>query len=101
MSRRDTLVWIIYDISADKARSKVARACLEAGLQRVQKSVFLGRINRNRLDELCLVASELINEKKDSIYVFPLCRDDFQAVKVLGQGFDRELVNDEIGTLVF
>jgi hypothetical protein len=35
-------------------------------------------------------------KQKDSVYLFPFCQDDFRRVKVLGQGFDRKLVNDEI-----
>jgi crotonobetainyl-CoA:carnitine CoA-transferase CaiB-like acyl-CoA transferase len=34
--------WAIYDISEDKKRSRVAKACKNIGLYRVQKSVFLG-----------------------------------------------------------
>ena len=35
-------------------------------------------------------------EDKDSVYLFPFCQEDFRRVKVLGQGFDRKLVIDEI-----
>ncbi|MBA3018244.1 MAG: CRISPR-associated endonuclease Cas2, partial [Desulfobacteraceae bacterium] len=30
------------------------------------------------------------------VYLFPFCQEDFRNIKVLGQGFDRKLVNDEI-----
>jgi CRISPR-associated protein Cas2 len=36
-----TLIWVVYDIANDAARGRVARACLNKGLYRVQKSVFL------------------------------------------------------------
>ncbi|MBW1728438.1 MAG: CRISPR-associated endonuclease Cas2, partial [Deltaproteobacteria bacterium] len=42
------LVWILYDIVDDKARTKVAKACKKYGLIRVQKSVFLGKLESNR-----------------------------------------------------
>ncbi len=90
------LTWIIYDIVKNKTRNKVAKACKEAGLIRVQKSVFLGRIESNRFDELSEICRDLINEEEDSVYLFPFCQEDFRRVKVLGQGFDRELVNDEV-----
>ncbi len=38
----------------------------------------------------------LIDEKTDSVYLFPFCQEDFRAVKVPGQGFDKKLVNDEV-----
>ncbi|MGB9601063.1 MAG: CRISPR-associated endonuclease Cas2, partial [Myxococcota bacterium] len=52
------LVWVIYDISEDKKRNKVAKFCKEYGLYRVQKSAFLGDINRNQFDELMLKCKE-------------------------------------------
>ena len=90
------LVWILYDIVEDKARAKVAKACKKYGLIRVQKSVFLGRLASSRFDELGEKCRSLINEDTDSLYLFPFCQEDFRRVKVLGQGFDRELVNDEM-----
>ena len=90
------LVWIIYDITKDKARNKVAKECKKYGLIRVQKSVFLGRLESNRFDELGEKCLDIIDEKTDSLYLFPFCQEDFRRVKVMGQGFDRKLVNDEI-----
>jgi|LGVF01.1.fsa_nt_gb CRISPR-associated protein Cas2 len=90
------LVWILYDISADPRRNKVAKTCKQYGLIRVQKSVFLGKQERNRFDELAEACLSLIDEKTDSVYLFPFCQEDFRAVKVLGQGFDKKLVNDEV-----
>ncbi|MCP4111266.1 MAG: CRISPR-associated endonuclease Cas2 [Desulfobacteraceae bacterium] len=90
------LVWVIYDISEDKIRSKVAKNCKKYGLIRVQKSVFLGRLESNRFDELGEKCRSLIDENVDSVYLFPFCQEDFRRVRVLGQGFDRKLVNDEI-----
>lgn len=90
------LTWIIYDIVDNKNRNKVAKACKKAGLIRVQKSVFLGRLESNRFDELGEQCRALINEDEDSVYLFPFCQEDFRRIKVLGQGFDRKLVNDEM-----
>lgn len=70
MKQTETLVWVIYDIQEDKARTKVAKACKEAGLYRVQKSVFVGTIQRNRLDELSMRTEDLINLEADRVYIF-------------------------------
>lgn len=101
MKQTDTLVWIIYDITNDRSRSKIAKLCKEAGLYRVQKSVFLGTIARNRLDELNMQIEEHIEEQTDSVYIFPLCEPDFKKVRTMGQAFDRKLVTDEIKALFF
>jgi len=95
------LVWVIYDISINKKRSKVAKICKNIGLYRVQKSVFLGDIETNCIDELHLQCEEIIDKKTDSVYIFPMCKDDFQKVKTSGNAFDRELVSDEILSMFF
>ena len=94
------LTWLIYDISNDRTRSKIAERCLDYGLYRVQKSVFLGDLESNRVDEVILFSKELLDETTDSIYVFPMCKDDFSKVKIIGQGFDEDLVTDELLTKV-
>ena len=90
------LTWIVYDIVDDKTRNQVAKVCKKYGLIRVQKSVFLGKLEWNRFDELGEQCRSLIDEGEDSVYLFPFCQEDFRRIKVLGQGFDKKLVNDEI-----
>jgi CRISPR-associated protein Cas2 len=92
------LTWVVYDISKDRTRTKIAARCLDFGLQRVQKSVFLGEIPPNRVDEIIQFSLELLNLETDAVYVFPMCRDDFDKVRIVGQGFDRKLVADEVLT---
>lgn len=99
MKTTEILVWIIYDISADKPRTKVARACKEVGLYRVQKSAFLGTIERNRLDEVKMRIEDLMDPDTDSVYIFPMCEPDFKKVVLMGQAFDRKLVTDEVRAL--
>lgn len=94
------LTWLIYDISSDSARKKVADTCKDYGLYRVQMSVFLGNLNSNRTDEIVEKSRELINEETDRLYVIPVCQEDFAKVQILGQGFDGELVADKLLTKV-
>lgn len=96
MKRTETLVWIIYDISIDKIRSRVAKLCKAAGLYRVQKSAFLGAIERKRLQELVNAIDALKDEETDSVYIFPMCEADFKKVHLLGQAFDKRLVTNEV-----
>ncbi len=93
------LTWIIYDIVNDRSRGRVAKACKNKGLYRVQKSAFLGNINKNQLDELRIMCEDIINKDVDSVYIFPMCEDDFKKVKLLGQAFDKKLVTDEVKAL--
>lgn len=92
----ENLVWVIYDIVNDKTRTKIAKACKDKGLYRVQKSAFLGMLNRNQIDELKIICDDRINAEEDSVYIFPMCEDDFKKVKLLGQAFDKKLVSAEL-----
>jgi CRISPR-associated protein Cas2 len=94
------LTWVIYDIADDRRREKAARASLQSGLIRVQKSVFLGTLDDNPRDELVLRLEALIEPGHDSVYVFPMCRPDFAKATFIGQAFDRERVVDELRTLL-
>jgi len=90
------LLWAIYDIKEDKIRRKIVKECKKMGLYRVQKSVFLGTIEPNRFDELCIYTESIIEPQNDSVYFFPLCQKDFKSVVTYGQAFDKDLVTDEI-----
>lgn len=96
---KDNLVWVIYDIANDKIRTRVAKICKNAGLYRVQKSAFLGSLNKNQVDELKIMCEDIINKEVDSVYIFPMCEDDFKKVKLLGQAFDKDMVSDEVKAL--
>ncbi len=96
-----TMVWVVYDITDNSTRSKVARICLDKGLYRVQKSVFLGSLNANERDSLAIECEEVIDPDVDSVYVFPMDDESFKKVKLLGQAFDKELVKDEVLTKFF
>ncbi len=89
------LTWFIYDISDNKVRNNIVRIAREYGLYRVQKSVFFGNINNNKMDEIILESKKVINFQEDSVYIFPMCEKDFKKAILLGQSFDKELVTDE------
>ena len=93
------IAWVLYDIENDKARTKVAKLCKQAGLYRVQYSVFLGTIDKNMKDNLQLQIEALIDENKDSVYIFPMSKNELQDTVLLGQAFDKKLVTDDIKAL--
>ena len=94
------LTWLVYDISSDRTRDRIAQRCLNFGLYRVQKSVYLGEVAPNRVEEIIQFSMDLLNLETDAVYVFPMCREDFENVRIVGQGFDRKLVADEVLTKV-
>lgn len=95
------ICWLLYDIKNDRARTKVAKKCKLAGLYRVQKSVFLGSLDENQKDTLELEVEELIDEESDSVYIFPMSKNELRQTSLLGQAFDKKLVTDEIKAMFF
>lgn len=95
------IAWVLYDIEKDRARSRVARYCKQAGLYRVQYSVFLGTLNENEKDSLELQIEQEINPAKDKVYIFPMSKSELQATTVLGQALDKNLVTDKVQALFF
>jgi CRISPR-associated protein Cas2 len=93
------LTWFVYDISEDKPRRKISEKAIELGLSRVQKSVFLGNVEETVADELLIYSEELIDIEEDSVYMFPVCQEDFKKIELLGQAFDKAMANDEIKTM--
>jgi len=93
------IAWVLYDIEDDKRRNKVAKLCKQAGLYRVQFSVFLGTLENNQKDSLELEVEELIDASKDSVYIFPMSKNELQATSLLGKAFDKNLVTDQVKAL--
>lgn len=95
------ICWVMYDIKNDKSRSRVAKYCEQIGLTRVQFSVFLGMLEPNDKDILQIQIEETIDKQKDSVYIFPMSRDELKATVLLGQAFDKDLVTDNIKEMFF
>ncbi len=95
------LTWVIYDISDDKTRSKVANLCSQMGLYRVQKSIFLGPLESEEREELRLQFADLIDLKKDRVYFSVISKDEFERIEVVGRDFDRKLVGNMYDQIIF
>lgn len=95
------IIWAMYDIKNDKVRNKVAKCCKQAGLYRVQYSVFLGSLEANEKDSLQLQVEDLIDESIDSVYIFPMNKQELQQTVLLGQAFDKKLITDDIRAMFF
>lgn len=93
------ILWVLYDIGEDRARTRVARHCKQAGLHRVQYSVFLGEVNADERDELRLDIEDLIDPDQDKVYLFTLTKTELRQAILLGQAFDRKLVTGAVRQL--
>ncbi len=72
---------LLYDIPHDGLRAKVADACLDYGLARIQYSAFLGELNHNRQQEILLRLRRLIGRQPARIQIVPVCEKDLRLMK--------------------
>lgn len=71
-------VFLVYDIANDKARTKIANACQDYGLDRVQFSAFTGLLNRNRQEELMMCISDILGDSIGNIKLIPISASDWE-----------------------
>lgn len=95
------ITWVMYDIENDRARRRTAKYCKQAGLYRVQLSVFLGSLTADDLDNLQLQIEEEIDAERDKVYIFRMNKAQLQSSVLLGQAFDKKLITDEVRALFF
>lgn len=72
-------VLVVYDIVNDRIRSKVADACLDYGLDRIQFSAFAGELSRNHQQELMLKIKRLLGDSAGTITLVPICDKDWKS----------------------
>lgn len=83
---------VIYDITDDDIRLKVAELCKEFGLTRIQKSAFLGKINSQKRKELKHKLQKILENRLGNIQIFQICEADLKFREVLGNpiGYEDE-----------
>ncbi len=77
-------VVVFYDITNDKLRSEFGNFLKDLGLDRIQKSAFMGEMRKDLLDNLFEKCSEF---DEDTIHVILLWKCKKDAVKVFGEGW--------------
>ena len=76
---------LVYDISDDNKRTKVADACLDYGLDRIQFSAFTGRLQQTHQEELMLRIKKILGKKPGNVQLFTICAEDWAKRKVIEQ----------------
>ncbi len=85
------IYWIIYDISENNLRSRIASKCKDYGLERVQKSAFLGNVTKNKLDMLSIEIKEILQGTENCVFIFPTCKVCFGG-RIIEGHFDEEII---------
>jgi CRISPR-associated protein Cas2 len=84
-----------YDISDARRRKEVSKTLERFGL-RVQKSFFQCDVPSSMAEEIKRVLLAIIDEKEDSLALYPLCSDCLRGARTHGTGALAEEVSFEI-----
>ena len=96
---------ISYDIENDRLRLRLSKLLLRWGLHRMQYSVFLGPVDKqkfpNLLRELQQEASKKEWTSTDSILMIPVHQTQVKAIRIIGTWPERwEEITGEANTLI-
>ena len=95
---------ICYDISKDSLRTKMGRKILEFGLDRINKSVYLGTITDSSLTQLETELAAMVRdqgEQDDSLILIPVTASQVQDMRIYGlNDLDKEELSGEKSTLI-
>lgn len=76
---------LVYDIPDDRIRTRVADACLDYGLDRIQLSAFQGDLARTHQEELLLKIKKQLGRRAGNVQLFPICEKDWRMRLVIDQ----------------
>ena len=74
---------VVYDISDDGKRGKIADVCLDYGLDRIQFSAFLGDLAPTHQEELMLKIISVLGKLPGNVQLFPICEKDWNARRII------------------
>ena len=74
---------VVYDISDDNIRNKLAEFLKDNGLERIQKSAFIGDLTPQERRDLVRLLHYFIKDENDRIDVFVICEKDMKLHEVI------------------
>lgn len=80
---------VVYDISNDKVREDFANFLQAHGLVRVQRSMFIGKVNSQTVKDIERKALKNINLSRDIVHIIPLSIYEYQHMKTIGTPFNK------------
>lgn len=80
---QELLTFVVYDIESDRIRNRIANACKDYGLKRIQYSAFCGSLDASRRKELFARLSDTLGRRPGKILVLPVCEKDAEARRAI------------------
>lgn len=97
------LFFVMYDIESNKVRSYIVKYLLKKGCMRIQKSIFLSDLPTATYEDIKrdLTLVQACYENNDSILVVPISTDYLNAMRIIGQNIDIDIITKSKNTLFF
>lgn len=89
------MYWLLYDISDNRRRNKLAQICKDYGLVRMQKSCFYGKLEGRGLNRFQGQLDRLL-QPEDQVLLIPISRKSVLGTKIWGDGNVQILDTDVI-----
>lgn len=101
--RGTMLFFVMYDIENNKVRNQVVNYLIRSGCHRIQKSIFLADLEAEKFSQIKedLVKVQSYYDNHDSILIVPISTDYLQAMKVIGQNINFDIITKNKNTLFF
>ena len=95
---------ICYDIAKNSLRAKMGKKIIEYGLDRINKSVYLGTIKESSLISLEQLLAQWMKKQsapQDSLIIIHVQTQDIRTMRIYGHnGLDKEELMGEKSTLI-
>ena len=79
---------VVYDIPVeyDPIRNKLAKLLQNYGLERIQKSVFIGKLSNNNTENLAIDINKLLGDIDADVRIFSICSKCLESSIVVREG---------------
>lgn len=78
-------ILVVYDISDNQDRLRLAENLFRLGLTRIQRSAFAGEIDTQRTKDLVRISGRHVRTESDVIHIFQLGLRDWERRIVIGR----------------
>jgi CRISPR-associated protein Cas2 len=103
LNPKQMLYFVMYDIENDKVRRLISKYLEKKSCQRVQRSIFFAESDRSVYNQIKKDLQEVQEtyDNNDSIFIVPVSTDQLQAMKIIGQNIDFDIIIKSKNTLFF
>jgi CRISPR-associated protein Cas2 len=79
MRGQELLTFIVYDITDDRIRLRIANVCKDYGLDHIQYSVFSGPLDATRRKEMFARLDRTLGKHEGKVMMLQMCEKDVAA----------------------